>query len=218
MIISEKKPFEETLEYLKDSKKVIITGCSLCASTCKVGGEEEILDMKVGLEEKGIEVLGYKVLDPSCNLLKTKKDLKTLKEELKEADAVISLACGDGTQTVAKLVKAPVYPGNNTLFIGEVERVGQYKEACKACGNCQLGWTGGICPVTMCAKGLLNGPCGGSRNGKCEVDIENDCAWILIYNKLKEQNKLDNLLKIREPRNYKINTHPRKVNLKDKNA
>ena len=218
MIISEKKPFEETLEYLKDSKKVIITGCSLCASTCKVGGEEEILDMKVSLEEKGIEVLGYKVLDPSCNLLKTKKDLKTLKEELKEADAVISLACGDGTQTVAKLVKTPVYPGNNTLFIGEVERVGQYKEACKACGNCQLGWTGGICPVTMCAKGLLNGPCGGSRNGKCEVDIENDCAWILIYYKLKEQNKLDNLLKIREPRNYKINTHPRKVNLKDKNA
>lgn len=216
MIISEKKPFQEILELLKDSEKVVITGCSLCASTCKVGGEEEILAMKTKLEENGKKVLAYKVLDPSCNLLKTKKDLKALKEELKEAEAILSLACGDGTQTVAKLVKNPVYPGNNTLFIGEVERVGQYSEACRACGNCQLGWTGGICPVTLCAKGLLNGPCGGARDGKCEVNLENDCAWILIYNKLKEQGKLDNILQIRDPRNYEISYHPRKVCLKDK--
>ncbi|AWI07085.1 methylenetetrahydrofolate reductase C-terminal domain-containing protein [Clostridium drakei] len=216
MIISEKKPFEEVLEYLKDSKKVILTGCSLCASTCKVGGEEEVLEMKTKLEENGKAVLGYKILDPSCNLLKTRKDLKALKEELKEADAVLSMACGDGTQTVAKLLKIPVYPANNTSFIGEIERVGQYKEACKACGSCQLGWTGGICPITMCAKGLLNGPCGGARDGKCEVDPENDCAWILIYNKLKELDKLDNLLEIKEPRDYQINAHPRKVDLRDK--
>jgi Methylene-tetrahydrofolate reductase C terminal. len=216
MIISEKKPFDEILEYLKDSKKVIITGCSLCASTCKVGGEEEVLAMKAKLEENGKEVLGYKILDPSCNLLKTRKDIKGLKDELKEADAILSLACGDGTQTVAKLVKNPVYPGNNTLFIGEVERVGQYKEACRACGSCQLAWTGGICPITMCAKGLVNGACGGARDGKCEVDPENDCAWILIYEKLKEQDKLGNLLEIREPRDYKVSYHPRKVDLKDK--
>lgn len=216
MIISEKKPFEEILEFLKDSKKVIITGCSLCASTCKVGGEEEVLAMKAKLEENGKEVLGYKILDPSCNLLKTRKDLKGLKDELKEADAILSLACGDGTQTVAKLVKNSVYPGNNTLFIGEVERVGQYAEACRACGSCQLGWTGGICPVTICAKGLLNGPCGGASDGKCEVDPENDCAWILIYDKLKEQGKLDNLLEIREPRDYQVSYHPRKIDLKDK--
>ncbi|KZL93335.1 methylenetetrahydrofolate reductase C-terminal domain-containing protein [Clostridium magnum] len=216
MIISEKKPFDEILEYLKDSKKVIITGCSLCASTCKVGGEEEVLAMKAKLEENGKEVLGCKILDPSCNLLKTRKDLKGLKDELKDADAILSLACGDGTQTVAKLVKNSVYPGNNTLFIGEVERVGQYAEACRACGSCQLGWTAGICPVTICAKGLLNGPCGGARDGKCEVDPENDCAWILIYDKLKEQGKLDNLLEIREPRDYKVSYHPRKIDLKDK--
>lgn len=216
MIISEKKPFEEVIDYLKDSQKVVLTGCSLCASTCKVGGEEEVLAMKAKLEENGKTVLGYKILDPSCNLLKTRKDLKALKDELKEADSVLSLACGDGTQTVAKLVKNPVYPANNTLFIGEVERVGQYGEACRACGSCQLGWTGGICPVTMCAKGLLNGPCGGARDGKCEVDPENDCAWILIYNKLKEQNKLDNLTALREPRDYQVSAHPRKVDLKDK--
>jgi len=216
MIISEKKPFEEILEYLKDSKKVVITGCSLCASTCKVGGEEEALEMKAKLEENGKEVLAYKILDPSCNLLKTKKDLKALKDELKDADAILSLACGDGTQTVAKLVKNSVYPANNTLFIGEVERVGQYAEACRACGSCQLGWTGGICPITICAKGLINGPCGGANNGKCEVDSENDCAWILIYDKLKEQGKLDNLLEIKEPRDYQVSYHPRKIDLKEK--
>ncbi|ADK16788.1 MULTISPECIES: methylenetetrahydrofolate reductase C-terminal domain-containing protein [Clostridium] len=216
MIISEKKSFDELLDYLKDSEKVIITGCSLCATTCKVGGEEEVLAMKAKLEEQGKKVLGYKILDPSCNLLKTRKDLKSLKAELKEADAVVSLACGDGTQTVAKLVKIPVYPGNNTMFIGEVERVGQYAEACKACGNCQLGWTGGICPITMCAKGLLNGPCGGARDGKCEVDPENDCAWILIYNKLKELGQLDNLTELRKPRDYQISAHPRKINLNAK--
>ncbi|MEY7999799.1 methylenetetrahydrofolate reductase C-terminal domain-containing protein [Clostridium sp. Mt-5] len=216
MIISEKKPFEELLDYLKDSQKVIITGCSLCASTCKVGGEDEVLEMKAKLEENGKKVLGYKILDPSCNLLKTRKDLKSLKAELKEADAILSLACGDGTQTVAKLVDIPVYPGNNTMFIGEVERVGQYSEACKACGSCQLGWTGGICPITMCAKGLLNGPCGGAREGKCEVDPENDCAWILIYNRLKELGQLDSLEKLREPRDYQISSHPRKINLRAK--
>lgn len=213
MIISEKKPFEELLGYLNGCKKVIITGCSLCASACQVGGEQQVLEMKAALEEKGIEVLGWKVLDPSCNYLKTRKDLKSLKEELKSADAIVSMACGDGTQTVAKLVEIPVYPANNTEFIGEVERAGQFEEACKACGDCQLGWSGGICPITKCAKGLLNGPCGGAKDGKCEVDPENDCAWILIYNKLKAMNKLDNLTEIREPRNYQISAHPRKVNL-----
>ncbi len=218
MIISENKPFEEILEYLEGSKNVIITGCSLCASTCKVGGEEEILKAKENLEEKGINVLGYKVLDPACNYLKTRKDLKSLKKELQEADAILSLACGDGTQTVAKLVKAPVYPGNDTMFIGEIQRVGEYEESCKACGNCELGWTGGICPTTLCAKGLLNGACGGANDGKCEVDSENDCAWILIYEKLKELDKLDNLTEIREPRNFKKVAHPSRLSLKDKGA
>ncbi|MEJ8554035.1 methylenetetrahydrofolate reductase C-terminal domain-containing protein [Tepidibacter sp. Z1-5] len=216
MIISEKKPLEEVLEYIKDAQKVIVTGCSLCATTCKVGGEEEIEEMKNILQENGKEVLGVKLLDPSCNLLKVKKDLKSLKEELKEADAIISLACGDGTQTIAKNVKIPVYPGNNTMFIGEVERVGQFSESCKACGECELGWTGGICPVTMCAKGLLNGACGGAKDGKCEVDPENDCAWIKIYERLKELDQLDNLTNIRPAKDYKKCANPRHINLKKK--
>ncbi|WP_102398961.1 methylenetetrahydrofolate reductase C-terminal domain-containing protein [Haloimpatiens massiliensis] len=216
MVISEKKPLEEILKYLEGSKKIVLTGCSLCASSCQVGGEEQLVEMKAKLEENGKEVLGFKVLDPSCNFLKAKKDLKELKEALKEADAVLSLACGDGVQTVAKLVKVPVYPANNTRFIGEVERIGKFDEACRACGQCQLGWTGGICPVTKCAKGLLNGPCGGARDGKCEVDPNNDCAWILIYEKLKDLNKLDNLAEIREPRDYQLDMHPLKMDIRNR--
>lgn len=217
MIISENKPFEEILGYLKNAQKIILVGCNQCAATCKSGGEEEILKMKDALENEGKEILGHLILDPACNLLKSKKDLKALKEELKEADAVLSLACGDGTQTIVKnLKKMPVYPANNTLFIGEVKRVGEFEEACKACGECEIGWTGGICPITICAKGLLNGACGGAKDGKCEVNPEHDCAWIAIYNRLKDINQLDNLLEIKPPKDYSKSNNPRNLSLKKK--
>ncbi|MBC8631406.1 methylenetetrahydrofolate reductase C-terminal domain-containing protein [[Eubacterium] tenue] len=219
MIISENKPFEEILGYIKNANKIVLVGCNQCAATCKSGGEEEVLKMKERLESEGKEILGYQMLDPACNLLKSKKDLKSLKSEIKEADAILSLACGDGTQTIVKNLKdKPVYPANNTLFIGEVKRVGEFEEVCKACGECELGWTGGICPVTMCAKGLLNGACGGARDGKCEVDPENDCAWVLIYNRLKSINQLDNLLDIKEPKDYSKSCNPRSLSLKKKES
>ncbi len=219
MIISENKPFEEILDYIKDAKKIILVGCSQCAATCKSGGEEEVLKMKERLEMEGKEVIGYQLLDPACNLLKSKKDLKSLKNEINEADAILSLACGDGTQTIVKNIKnKPVYPANNTLFIGEVKRVGEFEEACKACGKCELGWTGGICPVTMCAKGLLNGACGGAKDGKCEVNPEHDCAWVLIYDRLKSINQLENLLEIKEPKDYSKSCAPKNLNLKKKES
>ncbi|EQJ13279.1 methylenetetrahydrofolate reductase C-terminal domain-containing protein [Clostridioides difficile] len=217
MIISENKPLEEVLGYLKDFDKLVLVGCNQCAATCKSGGEEEVLKMKETLEGEGKKILGYVMLDPACNLLKSKKDLKALKEETKEADAVLSLACGDGTQTTVKNLKdKPVYPANNTLFIGEVQRVGEYEEACKACGDCELGWTGGICPVTMCAKGLMNGACGGAKNGKCEVNSENDCAWIKIYERLEAIGQLDNLAEIRPPKDYSKQNNPRSLSAKKK--
>ncbi|WP_042276947.1 methylenetetrahydrofolate reductase C-terminal domain-containing protein [[Clostridium] dakarense] len=217
MIISEKKPMEEVLGFLKNAEKVVLVGCNQCAATCKSGGEEEVVKMKEDLEAEGKTVLGYTILDPACNLLKSKKDLKALKEELKEADAVLSLACGDGTQTIVKnLKKTPVYPGNNTMFIGETKRVGEFEEACKACGECELGWTGGICPVTMCAKGLINGACGGAKNGKCEVSPENECAWIKIYERLNDIDQLENLLEIRPMKDYSKQNNPRTLSLKKK--
>ena len=217
MVISDKKPIQEILGFLEGSEKVVLVGCNQCAATCKTGGEPELQAMKEELEANGKTVLGCKVIDPCCNLLQCKKDLKAVKEELKEADAILSLACGDGTQTIVKNTKSmPVYPANNTLFIGEVERVGQFEEACKACGECELGWTGGICPVTMCAKGLINGACGGAKNGKCEVDPENDCAWVKIYERLKALGQLDNLIEVRDPKDYSKQLNPRRHNANKK--
>ena len=217
MIISENKPFEEILGYIKNANKIVLVGCNQCAATCKSGGEEEVLKMKERLESEGKEILGYQMLDPACNLLKSKKDLKSLKSEIKEADAILSLACGDGTQTIVKNLKdKPVYPANNTLFIGEVKRVGEFEEACKACGECELGWTGGICPVTMCAKGLVNGACGGAKNGKCEVSPDNDCAWVLIYERLKDLGQLDNLKEVRPPKDYSKQLNPRRLDANKK--
>ena len=139
MVISERKPMEEILGFLKGCEKIVLVGCGQCASACKVGGAPEIEEMTALLEAEGKKVLGHVMPDSTCNLLLNKKELKSVKEELKEADAVLSLACGDGTQTIMKNTKKqniPVYPANNTMFIGEVERVGKFEEACKACGKC----------------------------------------------------------------------------------
>lgn len=218
MIISQNKPFEEIQELLKDCEKLVLIGCGQCATACKSGGEEELIAMKKQLEGINKQILAFIVPETSCNYLLVRRDLKKIKDALDEADAVLSLACGDGAQTVAKLVKIPVYPGNDSLFLGEVERIGKYSEACRTCGDCVLGLTGGICPVTRCAKSLLNGPCGGAKDGKCEVNPENDCAWILIYNKLKELGQMDKLTEIQEPKDYSKAAYPRSLNLRDRNG
>jgi len=211
MIITQQKPFEEVLGFLKDKKKIFLTGCSLCASSCMTGGEKQLEEMKQQLEAEGKEITGMVILDPSCNKLQVRSTLKKNKQGVGEADAILCMACGDGAQTVSGLVEIPVYPANDTMFIGEVERIGHYSEACKACGKCELGWSAGICPITRCAKSLLNGPCGGSQNGKCEVNSDNDCAWIKIYERLKERGLLDSFMEIKDPKDYSKNANPRRI-------
>lgn len=212
MIITKQKPLEEILKKLKDVQNIYITGCSLCATTCMTGGEKQILEMKERLEKEGKKITGYVVLDPSCHKLQARATLKKQKNELEKADAILCMACGDGAQTISSIAdEIPVYPANDTLFIGEIERIGHFSEKCRACGECELGWTAGICPVTCCAKGLLNGPCGGSKNGKCETDPENDCAWILIYERLKKAGKLEQLKQIKPPKDHSKTLHPMKI-------
>jgi hypothetical protein len=211
MIISKPKPIEEVMEFIKDKDKVYITGCSQCASTCQTGGEKELQAMKEFLESQGKKVTGTFVLDPSCHRLQVRSTLKKEKDRVGEAEAILCMACGDGTQTISGLVDIPVYPANDTLFIGEIERLGHYTEACRACGKCELGWSAGICPITKCAKSLINGPCGGAKDGKCEVNPDNDCAWILIYNRLKKSGDLDSLLEIKEPKDHSQFAHPRRL-------
>ncbi len=213
MIITQKKPYDELLSMLKGVKKVLVTGCAECATVCKTGGEAEVEEMKKFLSENGFEVVGSFVAATGCNKLLTKKELKAFKDS--GYDAVVCLSCGDGTQTIAANTDVPVYPANNTMFLGEIERLTIFTEACKMCGDCVLGETGGICPVTKCAKSLMNGPCGGARDGMCEVNHENPCAWIEIYKKLKSLGQLDKMLEIKPCKGYGKVAYPRTINLKE---
>ena len=212
MIITQKKPISELLSMLEGVKKVAIVGCGNCAAACQTGGEKEVHEMKAYLEEQGMEVVATVVPDECCHKMLVKKDTKVLRDC--GAEAIVGMSCGDGVQTVADNVALPIYPANNTMFLGQIERVGMFHEYCKMCGDCVLGQTGGICPITKCAKSLVNGPCGGQKNGKCEVNPENDCAWIQIYNRMVSLGQEDLFLKTREDKGYGDVSYPRHINLR----
>lgn len=218
MIISTPKPKEELLDILKDAQNIVLVGCGECATTCRTGGPDDIDSLTTWLEKNGKTVTGSIVTSISCNKLLVKKELKSLKEALSKADCILSMSCGDGVQTVAGNVSLPVYPANNTMFLGEVERVGLFSEACRFCGDCVLANTGAICPITKCAKSLTAGPCGGAKDGNCEVNSENKCAWIMIYEKLKELDQLDRLYTMNEPKGHHDHAYPRTINLRGASA
>lgn len=213
MIITQKKPLDELLTMLGSARKVALVGCGNCASACQTGGEKELQEMKAHLEERGFEVVATVLPDECCHKMLVKKELKVLRDS--GAEAIIGMACGDGVQTVADNVSLPVYPANNTLFLGQIERVGIFHEYCRMCGDCVLGSTGGICPITKCAKSLVNGPCGGQKNGKCEVNPANDCAWIQIYNRLVAIGQEDRLVRTRPDKGYAATHYPRHINLRE---
>lgn len=213
MIISEKKPTQELMQMLEGATRIALVGCASCATACSVGGEKEMAELKEYLEANGKEVVATAYPAECCHKLLVKKELKAIKAAA--PDAIVGMSCGDGVGTVAEQVDVPVYPANNTLFLGQVERVGMFNEACRMCGDCVLGYTGGICPMTKCAKSLTSGPCGGQKNGKCEVNPENDCAWILIYKKLESLGRLDLLDMLIEPKGHANQTYPRRVNTRE---
>ncbi len=212
MIITKKKPREQILHSLKGCKKVFLIGCAQCATVCKTGGEDEVNEMAKGLCDEGFKITGSAILDPACHLVKVKQLFQKNKEVFKQADAVLVLVCGNGAQVIKDGTKAKkVVPALDTLFLGEIERAGHFSQKCVLCGECVIDRTGTICPLTVCTKGLLNGPCGGSKNGKCEVDKERDCGWILIYKSLKDSGELDNMRKIYKPRDYSKQLKPQKI-------
>ncbi|MDD5503809.1 MAG: methylenetetrahydrofolate reductase C-terminal domain-containing protein [Candidatus Omnitrophica bacterium] len=207
MIITKQKPLDEIVSYIKNDSAVFLIGCALCATACKTGGEVETKAMAGLLSAKGKEVTGWDILNPACYILESKKLLRRKEREITEADSIVSLACGGGTQAIAEIIGKPVYPANDTLFQGEIIRLSpqedRFEKKCLMCGECIVGVTGGICPVTRCPKGLRSGPCGGVNKGKCEVDPERDCAWVLIHNRLKELGQLQNLQIQNKPRDYR---------------
>jgi len=208
MIITVQKPLSEITESLKNFKKIFIVGCAACATKCQTGGEEAVKKIAEELKSMGKEVTGYAVLDTPCDTRIVRKDLLK-SDKAKESDAVLVLACGGGVQAIAGLTDFKAVPALNPQFLGTIERIGIYNEFCSMCGDCMLALTGGICPVTRCAKSLVNGPCGGAVDGKCEVDPQRDCAWALIYEKLKKQGRAEDILKIdRGPKKF---SKPKKI-------
>ena len=187
MITAERKPMEELIECLRPYNRILLVGCNECVTVCAAGGRKEVgilasaLQMAFKTEGKTLEVKEL-TLERQCD----PEYVEELVTHIDQAEAVMSMACGCGVQEIARRFKEkPVYPAVNTTFMGASERQGVWAERCQGCGECVLGLTGGICPIARCSKQLLNGPCGGSTNGKCEVDPDIDCAWQLIWDRLK---------------------------------
>jgi len=193
MIISERKPIQEILESLGEAKKIFIVGCGGCAEVCLTGGQEQVGVLESELKEGGKSVTGDVVIDFLCSKALVGIRLLRRLEEIESADAVLVMSCGVGVQAVAEVVQRPVYPTLNSMPVGGHQGVWRSSERCATCGECVLQYTGGICPLTTCAKGLLSGACGGSDKGKCEVDPESDCGWYLIYERLKKLGRIDQL-------------------------
>ena len=216
MIVAERKPMEDMIEMVQGHKKVLVLGCGTCVTVCSAGGEKEVgilssaLRIKCKMDEADI-TFDENTIERQCE----KEFVNAIKEQIEDHDAVLSMGCGVGVQTIADMFPhIHIYPALNTTFMGMPEEQGIWKENCRACGNCRLHLTGGICPVTRCSKNLLNGPCGGTTSeGKCEVDKEIDCGWYLIFKRLEERGELELFNEIRPPNDWRPGGHrgPRKI-------
>lgn len=204
MIVAERKTIPELIEALKGHKKVLVLGCGTCVTVCLAGGEREVciissaLRMASKLAGSELEVEEMTIERQCDNVF-----IEQAAEAIERNDAVLSLGCGAGVQALAERFETkPVYAGLNTSFIGILEEQGVWTEKCTACGACVLSEYGGICPITRCAKSILNGPCGGSQDGKCEIRPDQECAWQLIYQRLKDIGQLDKLKEVKPPKDW----------------
>ncbi len=215
MIIAEQKSLEEIQTLIGAAEKVLVVGCGTCVTVCFAGGSREaaILSSSLRMASK-LKDQPKEIQDLTVQRQCEWEYLDQLSEQVQEADLVLSLGCGIGVQAlVERFPEAWVVPGLNTSFLGLPTEQGVWAERCAACGDCILGLTGGICPIARCSKSLLNGPCGGSEAGHCEINPEVPCAWQLIYDRLSKMEKLDVLLELQPPKNWKTSRDggPRKI-------
>jgi hypothetical protein len=195
------KPLEEILDSLGTEKKIFIVGCKGCAEVSQTGGEQQVLEMKQNLEQAGKEVTGTTVIDFLCDKSLVKLRLMTHDGEVTDADSLLVMTCGIGIQATAAVVDKVTHPACNTMSVGGATGTWRGSERCGECGDCLLDFTGGICPVTACSKSLINGICGGMKDGRCEVEPDvRDCGWYLIYERLKKLNRLDKMKEIVPPK------------------
>lgn len=214
MIIAERKPIAEIVEMTKDHDKILVLGCRGCVTVCSAGGEREV-ELLTSLIRLGAKKDGRTVEVQQGTLARQcdKEYIDGLDNWDGEYDAIVSMACGVGVNFIANLRPTTmVYPGVNTTFFGGSEEQGIWAEQCAGCGNCILHLTGGLCPVARCAKSLLNGPCGGSQNGKCEINPDVSCIWQKIHDRLERLDCKEKMLEVAPIRDWRPAGHggPRK--------
>jgi len=216
MIVGERKPLGEIKAMVEPYNKILILGCGTCVSVCMAGGEKEVevlaSELRMLNKQEGRErEIAEATIQRQCD----REYIEPCLDKITEADAVLSMACGVGVQFVAEVAgeKTIVLPALNTEFYGANLEAGIWAERCAGCGNCILHITGGICPIARCAKRLFNGPCGGSQGGKCEINPEVECAWQLVYDRLKARGQLEVLEEIVPPKSWKtsLSGGPRKI-------
>ncbi len=220
MIGTTKKPIEEVIEVLEGYQKVGIVGCDGCAKSCATGGSQQVGEMAKKLREYGKKVVFDLAPNTTCNLANMRTFFTGLEGAIKKSDALLVLGCGGAVQVIRQLTEeygfvVPVRSGLDT--VGHMDTIVPeelLREQCRECGQCVLNETGGICPMTRCGKSLLNGPCGGSRDGKCETDANRDCAWIMIYNRMLATGEVDKLRRYLPPKDHSRAARPRTLYVK----
>jgi len=210
VIIARRKPLPEIKESLKGHQRVLLVGCGTCVAVCLAGGEREVkllasqLEIASRLAGQALTI-GEVTVERQCD----REFLHDIRHLVKDYDILVSLACGVGVQFLSDLYPdRVVLPGVDTTFIGANEEPGYWTERCRMCGSCYLALTGAVCPITLCPKSLLNGPCAGTRDGKCEVNPEKPCAWTMIYERLEASGRLDQMKDLVPPRDHRLAAHP----------
>ena len=217
MIIAEQKPLEEIRQMIAPYERVLILGCGTCMTVCNAGGEREVsylhsaLRLAQAKSGDGTHTFSEYTLKRQCD----SEFIDLLADKIGDTDAILSLGCVIGVQAIAeRFPDIPVLPSVNTSFMGMAEESGVWDERCAACGDCRLAETAGICPITRCTKGILNGPCAGTKNGKCEANKDMDCAWILIYERLERLGQLEKMRRYYPHRNFRIIPRPKRITSK----
>ncbi|MDY6912553.1 MAG: methylenetetrahydrofolate reductase C-terminal domain-containing protein [Chloroflexota bacterium] len=214
MIVAEQKPLDELERMIEPFERVLILGCGTCVTVCDVGGEREVsfLAEALRLAEAKKKDQAHVFLEQTLKRQCDDEFIDLIDDQVDEVDAILSLACGIGVQSLAEhFPDTVVLPGVNTSFLGMAKKWGVWDEQCAACGDCRLEDTGGICPITRCTKGILNGPCAGAKGGKCEVNPEMECGWTLIYQRLERLGQLDKMRRYYPPRNFRPIPRPRRI-------
>ena len=204
MFLTTRKDIKEIIDAAEKYQNIGIVGCASCASICLTGGSVQVGEMAQALKKEGKNITFTISIDEPCDMRVLKEDIRFIEDNLEHTDAIVVLSCGTGVQTISGLTKKKVITGTNSKYIAKTEHIGEYSPLCRGCDECRLNFTGGVCTITLCPKGLLNGPCEGHNGIKCEVDEEANCIFMTSYANMKNFGEEENIARIFSPRDYSI--------------